>query len=98
ELGPEEPDVFLEGHEVERLIGNRSVDTEAAGVRAAEAGEHRNALEERRLAHRRLDEGPTITRRREFLRLSRRGHGHADRSMRRAVRQDVPNELLVGEA
>src|SRR5437868_4810455 len=98
ELGAQEPDVFLQHVEIERLVRHRGVDAETTSIGAAEAGEHRNALDHRRLAYGRLDERPALARRCDLLWLRGRGHRPADRPMPRAVLQPFTDELLGGEA
>ena len=98
DLLQEEPQVVLQDAEVERLVRHDGVDAEAARVRAAEAAEHRHHLDERRLRERRLDELPALPHSGERERLARRREVQAVRAMRRAVLENVPDHVPVGEA
>src|ERR1700733_9550148 len=60
EPGQQEPEILAEYLEVHGLIGHRGIDTKGAGVRAPQAAEHGNHLEEGRFPERRVDELPTF--------------------------------------
>ncbi len=73
ELPEEEPQILLELIQIERLVGHDGVDAEAAGVRASQAGDHRDALEQRGFAQVRLDVAPALADGPDLRRLPRRG-------------------------
>src|SRR5882724_9217522 len=69
DLAEEEGEVFGHLAEAEGLVVDRRVDAEAAGVGAAQAGDHRDDLDGRRFGQRRFYELPAGREARQFGRL-----------------------------
>src|SRR5947199_2378043 len=97
QLLAQEREIVLQHLHVERLIRHDRVDAEAAGVRAAEAAEHRHDLEERGFAQRRLDELPALAHPGECHRLARRRAVHAEWPVPGAILEDVSDDRPVRE-
>src|SRR4030095_9698554 len=81
-----------------RLIGNNGVYTEAAGVRASEAADHRNHLYEGRLLESGLDELPPLSNAGKRRRLLTGCQAHTDRPMLSAILQQVADDFLIGKS
>src|SRR5207247_8842853 len=86
QLLPQELEVVLQHLHVERLVRHHRVDAEAAGIRAAEAAEHRHDLEEGGFAESRLDELPPLADSGERPGSAWGGAVHAPRPVRGALR------------
>ena len=98
EPGQQEPEILAEHLEVHGPVGHRGIDTEGAGVRATQAAEHGNHLEEGRFPERRFDKLPTLAYPREGSWLLGGGEVHARGPVLRAVPQDVTERPLIREA
>jgi hypothetical protein len=98
EPGQQEPEILAESLEVHGLIGHRGIDTKGAGVRAPQAAEHGNHLEEGRFPERRVDKLPTLAYPREGSGLLGSREVDARGPVLRAVPQDVTERTLIREA
>src|SRR5689334_13786473 len=85
--------VFFHDLKIKRLVRDNGIDTETARVRAPQTSDHRNHLYDRRFSKSRLDEFPSLTHSGERRRLLPGGDVHADRTMRRAIVEDLLNDL-----
>src|ERR1019366_5427782 len=95
EFGPQEPQILSDHLKVHRSVRHRGIDAKGASVRAPQAAEHGNHLEERRFPERRVDKLPALAYSGKISGLLGSRQVNTHRPVLRAIPQHVTERVLI---